>query len=107
MHLKSPTKTIAIDCDGVLLDYHAAYAHAWQRVTGPSLNRLRATSNEDFWSTIPAIRGALEVCELLAGLGYELVCVTALEERFLRARAWDLQSLGFPIARVITTDIGT
>lgn len=121
-------KTIAIDGDGVLLDHNTAYAHAWQRafgklpalrnpnaywpmerwavqrLTGASLERLRAAFNEDFWSTIPAVPGALEACELLAGLGYELVCVTALDERFSGARARNLQSLGFPIARVITTD---
>lgn len=60
--------------------------------------------DEDFWSTIPAIPGALEACELLTGLGYELVCITGLDERFSRARAQNLQSLGFPIARVVTTD---
>ena len=58
-----------------------------QRLTGTSLERLRAAFNEDFWSTIPAVPGALEACELLADLGYELVCVTALNERFSGARA--------------------
>lgn len=121
-------KTIAIDGDGVLLDYNVAYAHAWQRafgefpslrnpnaywpmdrwavqhLTGAPLERLRAAFDEDFWSSIPAVPGALEACELLTGLGYELVCITALDERFSRARAQNLQSLGFPIARVVTTD---
>lgn len=121
-------KTIAIDGDGVLLDYNAAYSHAWQRafgelptlknpnaywpidrwavqrLTGVPLERFRAAFDEDFWRTIPAMPGALQACELLTGLGYELVCITALDERFSGARAWNLRSLGFPISRVVTTD---
>lgn len=121
-------KTIAVDGDGVLLDYNTAYAHAWQRafgelpalknpnaywpmdrwdvqhLTGAALERLRAAFDEDFWSSIPAVPGALAACNLLTNLGYELVCITAMDERFSRARAQNLQRLGFPIARVVTTD---
>jgi phosphoglycolate phosphatase-like HAD superfamily hydrolase len=121
-------KSIAIDGDGVLLDYNAAYAHAWQRafgeipalrnpnaywpmdrwavqhLTGASLEKLRSNFDEEFWSTIPAVPGAVEACEALTRHGHELVCVTALDERFASARARNLRSLGFPIARVITTD---
>lgn len=120
-------KTIALDADGVLLDYNTAYAHAWQRafgefpalknpngygpmdrwsilkLTGEPLDRLRAAFDEHFWSTIPAIPSALQACELLTGAGYELICVTALDERFAQARTRNLQSLGFPIARVMAT----
>ena len=40
---------------------------------------------------------------LLSNAGYELVCVTALESRFQKARLNNLKALGFPIRRVITT----
>ncbi len=120
-------KTIAIDGDGVLLDYNAAYAKAWHKafgelpelknpnaywaldrwtvkqVDGSELDRLRAAFDDEFWSTIPPIPGALEACELLVGLGYELVCVTALTERHLEARSRNLSSLGFPVSKVICT----
>jgi phosphoglycolate phosphatase-like HAD superfamily hydrolase len=120
-------KTIAIDGDGVLLDYNTAYAQAWfkafgerlvlknsacywpmerwnaRRLIGEELEQFRAAFDLDFWSTIPAIPGALEACERLADRGYTLVCVTALDERFADARAQNLRDMGFPISRVITT----
>jgi phosphoglycolate phosphatase-like HAD superfamily hydrolase len=119
--------TIAIDGDGVLLDYNAAYATAWQRafgetpmltnpnaywavdrwsvrkLTGAELAHFRSVLDEDFWSTIPAASGALEACEELAGLGFDLVCVTAMEPRFQSARAQNLRDLGFPIRKVMAT----
>lgn len=67
------------------------------------LQKLKACFDEEFWSTIPAISGALEACELLASRGYELVCVTALSQQFAPARLKNLKDLGFPIERVIAT----
>jgi len=125
----SDTKTIALDADGVLLDYARAYAHAWTKYSGAvpvqhdphaywpmqrwgvpqlagrALEEFRAHFDEVFWSSIPAVAGALEACELLANNGYELVCVTALDARHARARNKNLLSLGFPITRVITTSM--
>lgn len=75
---------IALDADGVLLDYHQAYADAWgrafgerpalrdpqaywpidrwnvQRVSGAQLERLRACFDDAFWGSIPALPGALD-----------------------------------------------
>lgn len=119
--------TIALDGDGVLLDYNAAYPLAWERafgenpslrdpdayspldrwnvrkVEGTELDKLRAAFDETFWSSIPAIPGALEACEMLSRAGFHLVCVTALADRHGAARLQNLRSLGFPIERVITT----
>jgi phosphoglycolate phosphatase-like HAD superfamily hydrolase len=121
------SKIIALDCDGVLLDYNAAYPRAWERAFGElpqlrnphgyspfvrwgiprldgiELDRLRACFDEEFWSTIPAIPSALEACRVLVNQGYQLVCVTALSDRFAEARTQNLRSHGFPIKRVITT----
>lgn len=118
---------IALDGDGVLLDYSTAYAQAWQRafgefpvlqeaqaywpmdrwgvprLTGAALERLRSVFDEEFWSTIPPVPGAVEACQFLESNGFQLVCVTALDDRFATARARNLSHLGFPVARVITT----
>ena len=74
---------IALDADGVLLDFHLAYAAAWQRAFGeypqerdpqaywpidrwevPRLGlfkkaRFKAEFDEQFWSTVPALDGAV------------------------------------------------
>lgn len=118
---------LAVDCDGVLLDYNAAYAGAWRRafgetprlinadaywatdrwsvrkLEGADLAHFHSVLDEEFWSNIPPISGALEACELLTNLGLELVCVTAMEPQFENARMSNLQTLGFPLQRVMAT----
>ncbi len=118
---------IALDADGVLLDYSSAYASVWERAFGShpierdptaywpidrwSVDRLSGTRLEQFrlcfddlfWSTIPAIQGALEACKKMHDAGYNLICVSALEARFEAARLRNLHDLGFPIERVIAT----
>ena len=122
-----PKPLIALDADGVLLDFHLAYAGAWARAFGKApaerdplaywpmdrwkVERLdekrrvqfRASFDEHFWATVPAIEGALEACHRLHDAGYELVCVSALELEFEAARLRNLKQLGFPIERVIAT----
>jgi phosphoglycolate phosphatase-like HAD superfamily hydrolase len=118
---------IALDGDGVLLDYHQAYRQAWHRAFGvlPELRdaqaywpmdrwnvrKLEGTDHElfrqcfdyDFWSSVPAIPGALDASLKLHRAGYELVCVSALDSQFESARLQNLRKLGFPIERVIAT----
>jgi phosphoglycolate phosphatase-like HAD superfamily hydrolase len=118
---------LALDADGVLVDLHVGYARAWERAFGvyPAerdpqaywpMDRwdvepvdaeqrllLRAQFDEPLWETLPAIGGAVEACHRLHDAGYELVCVTALDARFQRARANNLKALGFPIRRVVAT----
>ena len=122
-----PKPLIALDADGVLLDFHLAYAGAWARAFGKApaerdpqaywpmdrwkVERLdekkrvqfRASFDEHFWATVPAIDGALEACHRLHDAGFELVCVSALELEFEAARLRNLKALGFPIERVIAT----
>ncbi len=119
---------IALDADGVLLDYNLAYASAWERafgvypdekdpdaywavdrwdvekLDGEQLHRLRASFDESFWESIPALQGAQKACHDLHAAGFELVCVTALPAHFAQARQNNLQRLGFPIEMVIATD---
>lgn len=118
---------IALDADGVLLDYSIAYAKAWERAFSwhpverdPSaywpidrwgverledkpLERFRSCFDTEFWSTIPAIDGAVEACHVLHDAGFTLVCVSALEADHETARLDNLRAHGFPIERVVAT----
>jgi hypothetical protein len=118
---------IALDADGVLLDFHLAYANAWRRafgvapqerdpeaywpidrwqvehLEGERLSHFSAHFDAQFWSTVPAIDGAVQACEQLVDAGFALVCVSALDERFEAARLHNLRALGFPIERVVAT----
>lgn len=120
-------KTIALDADGVLLDYHAAYRQAWakafgvlpelrdskaywpidrwdvQKLSGAELASFRACFDEEYWANIPAISGAVAACQNLSDAGYELVCVSAIESQFETTRLNNLQNCGFPITRVVAT----
>ena len=122
-----PGAIIALDADGVLLDYNAAYRGAWERAFGESpvlrdtnaywaidrwgvsrlvgseLDRFRACFDEEYWKSIPAIPNAVKACEKLCAAGYELVCVSAIESHFQSARLQNLRECGFPIDRVIAT----
>lgn len=121
-------KIIALDADGVLLDYGLAYAAAWQnafgtyprerdahaywpidrweveRVDGERLDQLRRAFDDGFWASIPPVPGAVEACRQLVASGYELVCVTALPQEFQAARERNLRLHGFPIDLVHATD---
>jgi phosphoglycolate phosphatase-like HAD superfamily hydrolase len=118
---------IALDADGVLLDFHAGYASAWKRafglaprerdpqaywpidrwevehLSGKRLSHFGAQFDERFWSDLPALPGAVAASQRLADAGFNLVCVSALDERFADARLRNLRELGFPIARVVAT----
>lgn len=122
-----PSSLIALDADGVLLDFHLAYASAWRRAFGhaprerdplaywpidrweierldaPRRSVFRAAFDEEFWTTVPAIPGAVDACHRLRGAGFGLVCVSALDLEFEAARLRNLRDLGFPIERVVAT----
>lgn len=119
--------SVALDADGVLLDYSTAYAKAWERafgwhpterdpnaywpidrwgverLTGEPLERFRACFDGRFWSTIPAMEGAVVAANELHDAGITLVCVSALELHHEAARLRNLRMLGFPIERVVAT----
>lgn len=118
---------LALDGDGVLLDYLEGYAEAWREAFGtrpavrdplgygplerwevPRLDaegraRFRQHFGTKFWSSVPAIPGALEACVRLHDAGFELVCVTALDSEFESSRLKNLRALGYPIERVYAT----
>lgn len=119
---------IALDCDGVLLDYHAAYRDAWGRaygtrprlknphayqaydrwdvpkLEGTALQHFKGTLETGFWDSMPALPGAREACQRLADEGYTLICVTALDTPLLPQRERNLQATGFTmLSEVIAT----
>jgi len=122
-----PRPLIALDADGVLLDFHIAYAEAWQRAFGTypterdpqaywpidrwqverlgifKRARFRKEFDEHFWSSVPALDGAVEACHRLHDAGFGLVCVSALESKYEEARLRNLRVLDFPIERVVAT----
>jgi hypothetical protein len=118
---------IALDGDGVLLDYAAAYGMAWERafdtkltVVDPCAYWSRARwgipklesdelayfqtfFDEEFWATVPVLAGAVEACQDLVHAGYSLVCVSALPTEFEHARRDNLRSHGIAVNRVYAT----
>jgi len=118
---------IALDADGVLLDYLEGYAEAWRNAFGarpavrdplgygplerwevPLLDtdgraRFRQHFGSKFWSSLPAIPGAIDACTRLHDAGFELVCVSALNAEFEASRLQNLRALGYPIERVYAT----
>lgn len=117
---------IALDADGVLLDYKIAWGKVYSDHFGVGLSVAdpmaffttrywglespepdspfwKAFSDNDTWAKMPAIPGAIQACHRLKALGYDLVCVTSMPTEFEARRLHNLQSLGFPIDRVLAT----
>ena len=121
-------KVIALDADGVLLDYNLAYAYLWEKVYGVfpeeknpdaywnkdrwDIRRLSGSEaasfhahfNESFWSSIPLMPGATEACQMLIDAGYELVCVSAISRKFQKSRLINFRNFELPISQVIATE---
>lgn len=120
-------KLIALDADGVLLDYNQAYANAWYRafgvrptlvnpqaywakdrwgvplLEGEALEHFRAQFDSEFWSSIPALDGAVDACMSLHAAGFTLVVVSALPQEHEQDRWSNLLGHGFPIEQVYAT----
>lgn len=118
---------IALDGDGVLLDYHLAYQQTWSKAFGnlpkikdplaywpkdryevrhldaAELTYFRGFFDHQFWSSIPPVDNAIGACQMLVDAGYKLVCVTALDHQYQSARFKNLRDHNFPITRVLTT----
>jgi len=122
--LPETNKLIALDADGVLVNYHAGYRLAWQRAFGElpevcdpqaysamdryglpflgedKLHQFRAAMDESIWSSLPPLDGAVEACANLHAAGFELVCVSAIKEQYRDARVQNLADIGFPLTEV-------
>ena len=118
---------LAIDADGVLLDYNRAFASVWQSVFGVHLTevlpnayhareqfgvdmsdeevktRFYRAFDEKAWSSMPALPGAVLATQRLAREGHTLICVTSMPAEFRAARLKNLRALGMPFEEVIAT----
>ena len=94
-HLPEPI--IALNCDGVLLDYRRTYGQIYEKA------KFDEQWDNEGWRSMPMHDGALEACHLLHNAGYELVCVTAMPARFIEHRLENFRAHGFPIDRVISS----
>lgn len=117
---------IGIDADGVLLDYNRAFGHQWHGYFGGEIPKVADKSAyhatrywgieapnkahpfwEHFdrlgWRTMPAMAGAVDACNALAGAGHELICITSMPAHRADVRLANLKMLTFPIARVVAT----
>lgn len=120
-------KIIAIDADGVLVDYNKAYPLAWKKAFGTDLITLKPhcyhakdefgtdlsdpdkkakffeAFDSDIWASMPALDGAVEATQRLHQAGYELICVTSMPSQFQAARRHNLALLGMPFSNVFAT----
>ncbi|CAF1031986.1 unnamed protein product [Rotaria sordida] len=117
---------IALDCDGVLLDYHTTFAQIYEKtfrkqltIVSPNSYHARDMYGVQFtdeekiefnkiwdeygWKTMPMYDGSLQACLLLHQAGYELVCVTAMPPQFVEHRLGNFRLHGFPIDKVISS----
>ena len=118
---------IALDADGVLLDFHLAYAHAWRRVFGsfpaerdplaywpmdrwdvPRLgligkDALPGGVQRGFWSSVPSMPGAVQARHRLADAGYELGASRRWSSASRPPGCATCAHSGYPIERVIAT----
>lgn len=121
---------MALDADGVMLDYNLAYARAWERhfgetlieldphaywaidrfnarhLEGDELKGFETAFDEEFWTTVPMLTGVFEACDILHRDGYEIVCVSAISDVHRVFREQNLKSHGLPIDRVIAAGVG-
>lgn len=117
------SKFIALDCDGVLLNYNEAYKKLWfdafngevLEVADPNAywaedmyrarhlqgaeyehwSRIKEKAN--FWGNMQPLPGAVEAVERIKDSGYQVIVVTAMNPKFIGSRTKNLQDLGFKI----------
>lgn len=116
-HLLSlPQGTVALDCDGVILDFLsqfrvvANYALGREIQEGENvydLNKrfglqpkerdhiMKIFHQEGFWANLPALPGAIDGARALQDAGHRVVVVTAIDDDFKMARLDNLRKLGF------------
>lgn len=123
-------RIIALDADGVLLNYNRAAYHVWTRAFGeepavkdPGAYHFRnayeidlsdpAVSSQYYrmfaktgWSSMEALPHAVEGCLMLKDMGYELHVVSSMPNAFEKQRHSNLLDLGMPIVSVTATGRG-
>lgn len=116
-----------IDCDGVMLDYNLAFKQHYEKIYNKVLQLTKPKSylaadmwgvgnmsKEDYhhfktesaklgiWENMPALPDALEFVKEISQY-FTVWCLTSMPTEFEQDRLKNLQSLGFPIEKVIAT----
>jgi phosphoglycolate phosphatase-like HAD superfamily hydrolase len=123
-------KIIALDCDGVLLNYNETYGRIFQEYFGMSLKTLDPTAyhvtnmfditwptpkdksefNKFFhskgWGCMQPLPNAIQATHLLKQTGYHIVVVTSMPKTARTSRHNNLINLGFSIDETIATGRG-
>lgn len=126
-------KIIALDGDGVLVNYNAMFPVVYKKAFGKELplqnpqayhavnaygltlpkgtqehEEFFAHFGESEWESFPLIEGAKEACLALHSAGYKLVVVSSMPSQFREARERNLRNHGLPISEVHATGrVGT
>lgn len=120
------SKLIALDCDGVLLDYIETYKHLYEKMFNTKVIPVnprsynvdknlgidwtgREKKQDEFyeffaqngWKMMNPLPGAIEATRHMVDLGYEIVVVTSMPEEKAIDRAMNLKDVGIPFADVI------
>ena len=111
-----PRCTVALDCDGVILDFlsHfktiAKYALGREMIDHSNVYDLgvrfgltpderarvmHVFDQEGGWGNLPDLDGAIEGARELQDAGHRVIVVTAIDEKYRQARLFNFASLGF------------
>lgn len=119
-------KLIALDCDGVLLNYNEAFGRVWYALYGELLpiknpNAYHAENyygvtlfgakrqefydffNRSAWGTMNALPQAIEATQQLRKAGYKIFVVTSIPKAAQEVRHNNLINLGFAVDATIAT----
>jgi hypothetical protein len=117
-------RILAIDGDGVLVDYRQAYPDVWRAAFGTNIEMVHPDAyhahtaygitwenaeqeahffkhfGEEAWSSMPLMSGVEEGCEMLVKAGFTLVCVSSMNPAFEAARKRNFERYELPISQV-------
>jgi phosphoglycolate phosphatase-like HAD superfamily hydrolase len=117
-------RIVAVDGDGVVVDYRQAYPAVWRAAFGGDLKLVRPDAyhahtaygitwesaaqeahffkyfDEEAWSNMPLMDGVEEGCELLVEADWKLVCVSSMNPAFEAARKRNFERYKLPISEV-------
>lgn len=119
-------KIIALDCDGVLLNYNEAYGRALEQFLGIKPNIVSPESyfchnyfdvklkpeqkteffkffNDKGWATMTDLPQSIEATKKLRQDGYKIIVVTSMPKMAQEMRHQNLLNLGFAIDATIAT----
>lgn len=121
--MKAP---VALDADGVLVDFLPAFEHALSLLRGEPVRRqttawdladaygLSPAEHTEAWrlfdvhrlyAELSALPGAVEATRALRDAGHPVHVVTAIQPRYLADREHNFKRLGLPITRTHATGV--